>query len=98
MIDALLPIVLVVSIASLAVTVRTLQSSRRAEDLSEDRYELLREQYDWLEMLREERRMLTPNFRAKCAGSHSRASSENAGDLSSLSTMARVENKGESPA
>ena len=68
MIYALLPIVLVVSIASLAVAVRTLQSSRRAEGLSEDRYELLRDQYDQLEMLREERRMLTDQLEQESLG------------------------------
>jgi hypothetical protein len=57
--DALLLIILVVSIASLAVPIRTLRSSRRAEDLGEDCYELLRDQHDRLEMLRDERRMLT---------------------------------------
>jgi hypothetical protein len=59
MIDALLPIVLVISATILVVTVRTLGSSRRAEDLGEDRYEFLRDQRERLDMLREEHRMLT---------------------------------------
>jgi chromosome segregation ATPase len=57
-IDALLPVVLVVSIVTLAIAIGTLRSSRRSEDLGEDRYELLRDQRDRLELLREERRML----------------------------------------
>lgn len=44
MIEALLPVVLLVGIATLAATVRTLQSSRRAESHGEDRFELLRDQ------------------------------------------------------
>ena len=58
MIEVLLPIVLIVGIASLAVTVITLQSSRRSEDLGEDRYDLLRDQHERLELMREERRAL----------------------------------------
>ena len=58
MIDLLLPAVLVMSIVTLAVTVRNLLSARRSEELGESRYELLRDQNDRLEMLREERRML----------------------------------------
>src|SRR5215208_1847632 len=59
MMDLLLPAVLLVSIVTLAVAIGALRSSRRSEDLGEDRYELLRDQHDRLEMLREERRMLT---------------------------------------
>jgi hypothetical protein len=58
MIDLLLPAVLVMGIVTLAVTVRNLLSARRSEELGESRYELLRDQNDRLEMLREERRML----------------------------------------
>src|SRR5918999_1602204 len=58
MMDLLLPGVLLVSIVTLVITIGTLRSSRRSEDLGEDRYELLRDQHDRLEMLREERRML----------------------------------------
>ena len=58
MIDALLPVVLLVAVATLAVAVGTLRSSRRAEDLGEDRYELLRDQHNRLDVLREERLML----------------------------------------
>src|SRR5918996_728516 len=58
MMDLLLPGVLLVSILILVVAVGTLRSSRRSENLGEDRYELLRDQRDRLEMLREERRML----------------------------------------
>src|SRR5215204_3999089 len=59
MMNLLLPVVLLVSIMTLAVAIGALRSSRRSEDLGEDRYELLRDQHDRLEMLREERRMLT---------------------------------------
>jgi hypothetical protein len=59
MMDLLLPAVLWVSIVPLAVAIGALRSSRRSEGLGEDRYELLRDQHDRLEMLREERRMLT---------------------------------------
>jgi chromosome segregation ATPase len=47
-----------VSILTLAGTILSLRSSRRSEALGEDRYELLRDQWDYLEFLREERRML----------------------------------------
>jgi hypothetical protein len=50
--------ILVVSILTLAVAIRTLLSSRRSEMVGEDRYELLRDQWNRLEILREERRML----------------------------------------
>src|ERR671911_1743397 len=59
MIDALLGVILLVGVATLIITIGTLRSSRRSEDLGEDRYELLRDQRDRLEMLREERQMLT---------------------------------------
>src|SRR4028118_1943253 len=55
---ALLGSILLVSIVTLAVVIRTLRSSRRSEALGEDRYEFLSEQSDRLEFLREERRML----------------------------------------
>ena len=42
-------------VATLAVAVGALRSARRAEDLGEDRYELLREHNERLEFLREER-------------------------------------------
>jgi hypothetical protein len=58
MTDVLLPAVLVVSILILIVVVLTLLSSRRSEVLHESRYELLRDQHDRLEFLREERQML----------------------------------------
>lgn len=51
--------ILVVSTLTLATAIRTLLSSRRSERIGEDRYELLRDNWDRLEMLREERRMLT---------------------------------------
>src|SRR5918998_2690247 len=50
--------VLVVSILTLAVAIRIMQSSGRSEMLGEDRYELLRDQWNRLEFLREERQML----------------------------------------
>ena len=59
MMDLLLPGVLLVSIVTLIITIGTLRSSRRSEGLGENRYELLRDQHDRLDMLREERRMLT---------------------------------------
>src|SRR5215210_6329817 len=58
MMNLLLPTVLLVSIITLAVAIGALRSSRRSEGLGEDRYELLRDQHDRLEMLREERHML----------------------------------------
>jgi chromosome segregation ATPase len=63
MTDVSLPVVLLgsillVSILTLAGTILSLRSSRRSEALGEDRYELLRDQWDRLEFLREERRML----------------------------------------
>ena|SRR5215211_6395723 len=54
----LLGSILLVSILTLAGTILSLRSSRRSEVLGEDRYELLRDQRDRLELLREERRML----------------------------------------
>ena len=59
MMDLLLPVILLASIASFTVAILTFRSSRRSENLGQDRYELLRDQQDRLEMLREERRMLT---------------------------------------
>src|SRR5918998_747180 len=59
MMDLFLPGVFLVSIDTLAIAIGTLRSSRRSENLGADRYELLRDQHDRLEMLREERRMLT---------------------------------------
>ena len=41
MIDALLPVVLLVSVATLAVAVGALRRSRRVEDIGEERYESL---------------------------------------------------------
>src|SRR5215210_8141418 len=58
MIDALLGVVLLVGVATLAVAIGALRSSRRSEGLGEDRHELLRDQHDRLEMMREERRMV----------------------------------------
>src|SRR5215216_7605432 len=59
MIEVLLTVVLVVGVVTMAVAIGALRSSRRAEGLGEDRYELLRDQSDRLDLLREERRMLT---------------------------------------
>ena len=58
MMDLLLPVVLLVSVATLAIAIGILRSSRRSEELGEDRYELLRDQHDRLELLREERQVL----------------------------------------
>jgi hypothetical protein len=59
MISALLGVIVLVGVATLAVAMGALLSSRRSEGLGENRYELLRDQRDRLDMLREERRMLT---------------------------------------
>ena len=59
MIDTFLGVVLLIGVATLAVAIGALRSSRRSERLGEDCYELLRDQQERLEMLREERRMLT---------------------------------------
>ena len=63
MTDVLLPVallasILVVSLLTLAIAIRNLRSSRRSVTLGEDRYELLRDQHERLEALREERLML----------------------------------------
>ena len=46
-------------VATLAAALAALRSSRRAERLGEDRLVLLRDQHERLELLREERRVLT---------------------------------------
>jgi hypothetical protein len=51
-------VIFLTCIATLIVGVRILQSSRRSESLGEDRNELLRDQYERLELLREERQVL----------------------------------------
>ena len=58
MTDLLLPAVLLVSILTLAVAIGSLLSSRRSEALGEERYELLRDQRDRLDLMHEERQML----------------------------------------
>jgi F-box protein 20 len=58
MTDVLVPVVLLVGIATLAVAIAALWSSRRSEDLGEEHYELLRDQQDRLKLLRGEQRML----------------------------------------
>ena len=55
---ALLASILFVSILTLAVVIRNLRSTRRSVALGEDRYELLHDQHDRLEFLREERQMM----------------------------------------
>src|SRR3712207_9545295 len=50
--------VFMVGIAILAVSIGALRRSRRSEGLGENRYELLRDQQERLELLREERRTL----------------------------------------
>jgi chromosome segregation ATPase len=45
-------------VANLVAAVDALRGARRAEELGEGRFELLRDQHDRLELLREERRML----------------------------------------
>jgi cobalamin biosynthesis Mg chelatase CobN len=51
-------VIFLTCIATLVVGIRILQSSRRSEGLGEDRNELLRDQYERLELLREERQLL----------------------------------------
>lgn len=62
MIDVLLPVFsmlsLVIGIATLVVAALVLRSSRRSEEIGEARIELLRDQQERLELLREERKML----------------------------------------
>ena len=58
MIDVLLPVVLLVGLATLAIALSALWSSRRSESLGEDRYELLRDHRNRLELLHEERQIL----------------------------------------
>src|SRR5918993_283476 len=45
-------------VANLVAAIGALRATRRAEELGEGRYELLRDQHERLELLREERRML----------------------------------------
>ena len=63
MVDVLLPGVMLVGIATLIVAVGALRSSLRSEGLGEDRYELLRDQHDRLEILREERQVLVEELK-----------------------------------
>jgi hypothetical protein len=58
MIDILVLSILFICIVILAVAFFTLRSSRRAEQIGEGRYELLRDHQERLEFLREERQML----------------------------------------
>jgi chromosome segregation ATPase len=58
MTDVLIPIVLLVSVATLFAAISTLRSSRRAEHLGENRFELLSDQQERLQVLRDERLML----------------------------------------
>ena len=58
MTNALLGGILLIGVATLIVAIRTLRSSQRSEGLDQDRYELLRDQRERLQLLCEERRML----------------------------------------
>ena len=58
MIEGLLLAVFVIAAANLFAAIRTMRSSLRSEGLGESRSELLRDQQDRLELLREERRTL----------------------------------------
>jgi chromosome segregation ATPase len=58
MVYVALLVIFLTCIATLVVGIRILQSSRRSEVLGEDRNELLRDQYERLELLREERQVL----------------------------------------
>jgi biopolymer transport protein ExbB/TolQ len=63
MTDVLIPIALLVNIVTLAAAISGLRSSRRSEGVSETRYDLLRDQQDYLELLREERQMLVQELK-----------------------------------
>lgn len=58
LLTSLLATILAVSILTLVIAIRNLRSSRRSVALGEDRYELLRDQQQRLEILREERQQL----------------------------------------
>jgi hypothetical protein len=58
MVNVALLVIFLACIATLIVGLRILQSSRRSVSLGEDRNELLRDQYERLELLREERQVL----------------------------------------
>ena len=58
MTGALLFVILLIGIATLAIALGVLRTSRRLENLGEDRNDLLRDQHDRLNLLREERQML----------------------------------------
>ena len=53
---------LALGVATLVAALGALRGSRRAEELGEGRFELLRDQHERLELLREERRMLLDEF------------------------------------
>src|SRR3712207_5024177 len=61
--EELLAVVLVVGMATLAVAIGTLRSSRRSQELGEGRYELLHDQQERLELLREERQVLVEELK-----------------------------------
>jgi len=63
MLEGLIVGVLLVGIATLAVAVGALRSSRRSEEVGEDRRELLRDQHERVQLLREERQMLVEELR-----------------------------------
>jgi hypothetical protein len=63
MVDLLLSVVLVIAFSILAVAVLTLRSSRRSEALGEDRYEMLRDHNERLELLREERQLFVDELK-----------------------------------
>jgi hypothetical protein len=58
MVYVALLVIFLTSITTLVVGIRIMRSSRRSEVLGEDRNELLRDQYERLELLREERQVL----------------------------------------
>jgi chromosome segregation ATPase len=58
MIELSLLAIVVIATANLIVAIRTLRSSLKSEGRGENRYELLRDQQEWFELLREERRTL----------------------------------------
>src|SRR5918998_959384 len=58
MTDLILSGILLLGVATFVVAVRVLRTSQRSEHIGESRYELLLNQRDMIQMLREERQML----------------------------------------
>jgi hypothetical protein len=56
------------SVATLAIAIGALLSSRRSQTLAQGRYELLRDQQDRLELLREEQRLSREELKKELQG------------------------------